>query len=138
MGGIKDFMAPALRHSFSVLRDVAFRLEGELLVVSFRAFGGFRPLALEGLNIVLKTHTLDGWRDIRGCLKYDSALLRHGTWYPYRFVPERDHEVSFILETGLCRWTNIHTLVFDLPDGLRSKVNRLFKPIGEPPAADSR
>jgi hypothetical protein len=138
MGGIKDFMAPALRHSLGVLRDLGFRLEGEMLVVSFRAFGGFRPLAFHGLPVVLKTHTIDGWRAIRGCLKFDSGLPRHGTWYAYRFVPEQDHEVSFVLETGRCRWTNIQTLVFDLPGGQLSKENRLFRPVDSEPVAGSR
>lgn len=138
MAEIKDFVAPALQRSFDVLRDVVIRFDAEDLVIGLRAFGGFRPLVLQDQAVVLKTHTLDGWRDIRGSLVHDPRQPRHGTWYNYRFVPDSPNEKFLIIDSERCHWTNVERVEFVSPEGVRFIRNRLYRPEAGTDAADVR
>lgn len=130
-----DFRAPAIRRSLAALLDLGFRLDSDAVEIGLRACYGFRPLALDGQAVALRVHTIDGWRDIRGHLAFSPAAPRHGTWYKYRFWPDKPHELFFVLEEGRCRWTNIRSLVFALAAQPLEFRNRLFKPLGSGRAA---
>jgi len=133
-----DFRAPAIRRSLAALLDLGFRLEPDGLTVGLRALCAFRPLAFDGQMVALRVDTIDGPRDIRGRLRHDPTAPRHGTWYKYRFWPDKPHELFFVLEEGRCRWTNIRSLVFMFSDQPLEFRNRLFKPLGSGRAAPVR
>jgi len=128
MAEIKDFMAPALRRSLEAVRDVSVRFDVDTLIIGLRAFSGFRPHALRGHEVVLRTDTLEGWREIRGRIVPDPRQPRHGTWYDYRFVPDIPHEIYHVIDSDRCHWTNVERVGFASPSGVRSVRNRLYRP----------
>ena len=118
----RDSVAIAVRG----VRDVDFRLVDDGLELGLKAYRGFAPGAFHGVNAILDIMTDRGRRLIPGSLETVRTAIPSGVWYKYRFVPDRSHEIFFILDWD-CLWSNVLKIQLVTLHGLHDMYNPFFR-----------
>lgn len=126
----KDFMDEAFPQSSRSIVDLDVRLSGSELFVSFKGFQGFCPAAFDDGSAVLEIVTDQGPKRLQGRLQSEPVPVPRGVWYRYRFVPEKDYEIFWILDWDIL-WTNVKKVSITTPSGSYVADNPFFR---APPA----
>ncbi|MBI5654208.1 hypothetical protein HZC53_00935 [Candidatus Uhrbacteria bacterium] len=123
-------MDQAFPQSSRSIDDLDVRLASSDLFISFKGFQGFCPAAFEGGSVALEVVTDQGLKQLHGQLRSEPVSGPRGVWYRYRFVPDKDYEIFWILDWDSL-WTNVKKVSIATPSGSFAAENPFFR---APPA----